>query len=141
MQNLVKAAALKYGIDAAKIITKKASRKQVPVLLSLSGYSVFFIKPCYSKQSSSPTKHGEIMAMGIPVITNSGVGDVANIVAAFNSGIVIDNFTNDAYEAVARKITLDSDCDADKIRQGALEFYALDKAIEKYCRIYDRILS
>ena len=137
----IKAAALKYGIDAAKIITKKASRKQVPVLLSLSGYSVFFIKPCYSKQSSSPTKHGEIMAMGIPVITNSGVGDVANIVAAFNSGIVIDNFTNDAYEAVARKITLDSDCDADKIRQGALEFYALDKAIEKYCRIYDRILS
>ena len=137
----IKAAALKYGIDAGKIITKKASRKQVPVLLSLSRYSVFFIKPCYSKQSSSPTKHGEIMAMGIPVITNSGVGDVANIVSAFQSGIVIDNFTNDAFEAVVDKIILDSDYDADKIRQGALEFYALDKAIEKYCRIYERILS
>jgi glycosyltransferase involved in cell wall biosynthesis len=137
----IKAAALKYGIDAGKIITKKASRKQVPVLLSLSRYSVFFIKPCYSKQSSSPTKHGEIMAMGIPVITNSGVGDVAGIVSAFKSGIVIDNFTNDAFEAVANKIILNDDYDAKKIRQGALEFYALDKAVEKYCRIYDRILS
>ncbi|MEI9956314.1 MAG: hypothetical protein WDM90_08440 [Ferruginibacter sp.] len=48
----------------------------MPLLLSLSQFSVFFIKPCYSKQSSSPTKHGEIMAMGIPLITNSGVGDV-----------------------------------------------------------------
>ena len=66
----IKAIAAQYEIQADKVLVKKASRVQVPALLSLSNYSIFFIKPCYSKQSSSPTKHGEIMAMGIPVITN-----------------------------------------------------------------------
>ena len=86
------AAAIKHTINVDKIIIKKASRHQVPLLLSLSKLSVFFIKPCYSKQSSSPTKHGEIMAMGIPLITNSGVGDVQTIVEKYHSGLVIHQF-------------------------------------------------
>src|SRR5690348_4706195 len=81
-------AAHRFSLPANKIIVKQAARNEIPALLSFSKYSVFFIKPCYSKQSSSPTKHGETMAMGIPVITNDGVGDVANIVEKYQSGIV-----------------------------------------------------
>ena len=69
-----------YGLAQNKLIVKQGKRYEVPVLLSFSNYALFFIKPCYSKISSSPTKHGEIMAMGIPVITNRGVGDVEEIV-------------------------------------------------------------
>ena len=95
------AAASKYGVPPEKIITRKANRQQVPLLLSLSDYSVFFIRPCYSKQSSSPTKHGEIMAMGIPLITNGGVGDVEEIVLKYNSGIVLNEFSEAAFESAA----------------------------------------
>ncbi len=137
----IKAAAEHFQIPVEKIMVKKASRTQVPVLLSLSRYSIFFIKPCYSKQSSSPTKHGEIMAMGIPVITNSGVGDVAGIVQANNSGIVIDEFTAEAFEKAVTQVMDNSSYDADAIRKGAIEFYALEKAVEKYKRIYGRILD
>ena len=84
-------AAAKQGLSPAKIIAMQASRHEVPVLLSFSNYSVFFIKPCFSKISSSPTKHGELMAMGIPVITNSGVGDVEEIVKKYEGGFVVED--------------------------------------------------
>jgi glycosyltransferase involved in cell wall biosynthesis len=137
----IRMAAAKYGISPEKIVIQKANRQQVPLLLSLSVYSVFFIKPCYSKQSSSPTKHGEIMAMGIPLITNSGVGDVETIVAKYNSGIVIDDFTAAEFEGVTLKMVTGKDYNKTEIRRGATEFYSLDTAIEKYIGIYNSILK
>ncbi|MEO6133554.1 MAG: glycosyltransferase, partial [Ginsengibacter sp.] len=54
----IKNAAVSAGIPLENLIITKAKRNEVPVLLSFSSYSLFFIKPCYSKLSSSPTKHG-----------------------------------------------------------------------------------
>ncbi len=136
----IKAAAAKHQIDISKVITQKASRKQVPVFLSLSHCSVFFIKPCYSKQSSSPTKHGEIMAMGIPLITNSGVGDVEMIVNQFHSGIVLHSFDENEYKKAANAIAAGIKWNTAEIRRGANEFYSLQAAVEKYTRIYNNIL-
>jgi glycosyltransferase involved in cell wall biosynthesis len=130
-----------YDIPADKIIVRSGNREEVPVLLSLSSYSLFFIKPCYSKISSSPTKHGEIMAMGIPVITNSGVGDVAEIVRRHQSGVVINEFNESAYHAAISSVLENKNYTASQIRQGAAEFYSLDSAIEKYSNMYRRILN
>jgi glycosyltransferase involved in cell wall biosynthesis len=137
----IKIAAGRYGIAADKIIIKKAGRLEVPLLLSLSDYSVFFIKPCYSKLSSSPTKHGEIMAMGIPLITNSGVGDVETIVERYHSGIVIQEFNETEYVDTVQKLASGMHFNRAGIRQGAKEFYSLETAIEKYITIYNSILK
>lgn len=51
--------------------------------------------------ASSPTKHGEIMAMGIPVITNAGVGDVKEIVLQNEAGYVLESLNGDEYRQVA----------------------------------------
>jgi glycosyltransferase involved in cell wall biosynthesis len=133
-------AALKFNLPADKIITTHAKRKEVPALLSLSNYSLFFIKPCYSKLSSSPTKLGEIMAMGIPVITNSGVGDVKDIVEKYNAGIIVDGFSNADFE-IAIQTLMNHHYDAVQIRNAAINFYNLQTAIEKYNIIYSQILS
>ncbi len=135
------AAAIKAGILPEKIITKKSGRVQIPLLLSLSQYSIFFIRPCYSKQSSSPTKHGEIMAMGIPLITNSGVGDVEEIVNRYDSGIVLDQFDDSSFSNAVERIVSGHKYDTARIRQGAKDFYSLDEAVEKYHNIYNRILN
>ncbi len=134
-------AASKYGVPPANIITKKANRLQVPLLLSLSYFSIFFIKPCYSKQSSSPTKHGEIMAMGIPLITNSGIGDVEKVVKKYDSGLVLNAFNKKEYRFIAQKVISGYQYDKIRIMQGAREFYSLDTAIEKYQNIYNSILN
>jgi hypothetical protein len=129
----IKAIAAQYEIPADKVLVKKASRVQVPALLSLSSYSIFFIKPCYSKQSSSPTKHG--------VITNGGVGDVAEIVQSCKSGIVIDEFTDEVFETAISELANHKNYDAAAIRDGAVKWYSLENAIEKYSRIYKSILD
>jgi glycosyltransferase involved in cell wall biosynthesis len=134
------AAAKAHQINTDKVVIKKASREEVPLLLSLSNFAVFFIKPCYSKQSSSPTKHGEIMAMGIPLITNSGVGDVEKIVEQYHSGIIIQQFNEKEYTDAAEKIAASFIFDKANIRNGAKEFFSLTSAIEKYNRIYQNIL-
>lgn len=79
--------------------------------------------------------------MGIPVITNGGVGDVAGIVQATHSGIVIDDFTDEVFEQAIAKVASNKHYDAALIRAGAQKWYSLEKAIEKYTRIYKAILS
>jgi glycosyltransferase involved in cell wall biosynthesis len=132
--------ATQFGLENEKVIVKNAQRHEVPLLLSLSKYSVFFIKSCYSKQSSSPTKHGEIMAMGIPVITNSGVGDVAEIIEKCNSGFVLKKLDNENFIQYS-KIIATANFDTQKIRQGASEFYSLKNAVENYLAVYRDILE
>lgn len=137
----IRTSASKYGIDSDKVVIQKANRQEVPKLVSLSNYSVFFIKPCYSKQSSSPTKHGEIMAMGIPLITNSGVGDVEAISNRYNAGIIIREFNEKEFNKVASQVAAGATFNIEEIQQGAKEFYSLEKAVEKYIAIYNSILN
>ena len=133
--------AIDYGISQDKILVRQAQRNEVPTLLSLSTYSVFFIKPCYSKQASSPTKHGEIMAMGIPLITNEGVGDVAEIVRKYNSGIVLADFKQESLTSTAKLLSDKMLFSPEKIREGAFEYYNLQDAILKYKEIYESVLT
>jgi glycosyltransferase involved in cell wall biosynthesis len=141
LHDVIAAEAAKYGLPADRLIVKHGKRSEVPVLLSLSNYSLFFIKPCFSKLSSSPTKHGEIMAMGIPVITNSGVGDVKEIVDQYNTGYVLDEFTDTAFNTVIDNMLAGKSFDANSIRSGAVEFYSLEKAVELYEEIYNSVLG
>ena len=134
-------AAKKYHIPADRIIVKKGARHEVPVLLSFSDYSLFFIKPCYSKISSSPTKHGEIMAMGIPVITNAGVGDVEEICIKYHAGIVLKNMNSEEYNNAASVIAEGKTFNKEEIISGAKEYYNLENAIQKYLYVYKQILD
>jgi glycosyltransferase involved in cell wall biosynthesis len=141
LHDVIETEAAKYGLAPEKLIVKHGKRSEVPALLSLSDYSLFFIKPCSSKISSSPTKHGEIMAMGIPVITNSGVGDVKEIVERYNAGYVADDFTETAFNGMIEKMFDHNSFDAINIRNGAVEMYSLEKAVEMYDEIYHAILD
>lgn len=133
-------AASKASIPLNRIKTVKAVRNEVPGFLSIANYSIFFIKPCFSKISSSPTKHGEIMSMGIPVITNSGVGDVAEIVSSSNSGILIDEFDELHLEKAVDEV-ITRKFDPEKIRKAAFEYYSLEKALDTYRMAYEKLLS
>ena len=141
LHEVIEAAAVKYGLSPDKLLVKHGRRHEVPALLSLSSYSIFFIKPCYSKMSSSPTKHGEIMAMGIPVITNSGVGDVKEIVEKYKAGYVVDDFTDQSFNTVINKMLAGNIFNAVAIRNAAKEFYSLDGAVESYRKVYAEIFK
>jgi len=71
---------------------------EVPSFLSSCDFGVSFIKPCYSKLSSSPTKIGEYLAAGLPFITNAGIGDVDELVRQERVGILTQSFEPAAYQ-------------------------------------------
>lgn len=127
------------GIEPESIRVQPASRNEVPLYLSISDWSIFFIKDKYSKKASSPTKQGEIMAMGIPLICND-IGDTGRIVAATNAGIMANRFNKEAYaEAVDeldKTIIL-----PESIRAGAYLYFDLHNGVNKYKTVYREILK
>lgn len=129
------------NIPDEKIIITQSSRNDVPAFLSLSNISLFFIKPAYSKIASSPTKLAEIMAMGIPVICNSEVGDVEKIINEAKAGVTIELKGNLNMEFGNAIRTIDNLIKSDKksIRQYVTTNFSLEKGIELYEKIYSEL--
>jgi glycosyltransferase involved in cell wall biosynthesis len=128
----------KYGVKE-QIIIRAGNREEIPYLISLSNYSLFFILPSYSKKASSPTKQGEIMAMGIPIICNTNVGDTDKIIRDYNSGILINEFSTNAYKNAIKK--LNTPFNQEEIITGAQEYFSLENGVQKYEAVYKAILS
>lgn len=127
------------GIPLEKIIIHAATRNEVPLYLSLSTVSIYFIKPVFSKKASSPTKTGEIMAMGIPIITNSGIGDSDEILTESGAGMLTNNFSDAEYERVIKQIDVLLNIDKTKIRTAAEYYFSLEKGIEQYDAVYKKL--
>ncbi len=132
--------AAKVGLDASAIIIKKVPRKEVPIHIAASDYGLFFIKPAYSKLSSSPTKQAEILFMNKPLICNNNVGDTGQLVAHNKWGIVINKFDKQEYAKVLIEIMADSLLRTD-IRKEALNYFSLSKGVNKYLKIYQTCIN
>jgi glycosyltransferase involved in cell wall biosynthesis len=114
--------------------------KEVPTYISLFTISIYFILPAYSKKASSPTKQGELMAMGIPIVCNANVGDADKVIADTNSGWVIHEFDEKSYKNTVLQILNTPLPDKHNIiKQGNKEFNLHSGAL-KFRKTYERIL-
>lgn len=129
------------NIDIKKIIIISLSRDNVPLYLSLSSMSIFFIKPLYSKKASSPTKLAEIMSLGIPVICNGGVGDVEKIIKETKAGLVVANFSEKAYKKVIEKIDNLLIISKEEIRNSAEKSFSLRVGTRLYYDVYQEVFT
>lgn len=133
-------AAKKFKLQSSDFVIRASSRKEVPVFTAASDINLFFIKQSYSKIASSPTKLGEILAMGIPVICNSRVGDVESIVSEMDAGVTITDFSAENFKKIVAHIPELLAKNPATIRNRALEYYTLDNAIKKYAQVYRSLL-
>jgi hypothetical protein len=97
----------------------------------------------FSKTGSSPTKLGEYLAAGLPVIVNAGVGDTDTLVESTRVGVVVGQFSLDEY---ARKWEEFSELSGDpdvraRCRATARQFLGLDIGIGRYREVYDALLT
>jgi len=139
--SLILEAAGKKGIDAGRIRITFSARSDLPSLLDLFMVAVFFIRPDFSKKASSPTKQGEIMGMGIPLICNSGIGDTDKIMQESNAGILVKEFNDAAYDHVIGRIDELLKRDPGLIRAGAEQYYSLATGIELFRKVYDEVVK
>jgi glycosyltransferase involved in cell wall biosynthesis len=130
------------GIVVSDIRIVNGKRNEVPSLVHASDISLSFIKPCYSKKSSSPTKLGELLAMGIPVICNSGIGDVDEIIHTTGGGMMMPDLSVSSYvEAVSRLNEFLERTDPLMIRERSKKYYDLTVGVDKYKKIYEQLLK
>ena len=107
----------------------------MPLHISILDHSIFFIRPSYSKKASSPTKQGEIMAMGIPLTCNAAVGDTDLVVTQYEAGNVIKTFDEKEYKRVISNHSFNRNSTI----LGAKEFFSLEAGVQKYKAIYQQI--
>ncbi len=128
-------------IDQKRIIITTAERQTMPTHILLAQVAIFFIKPVFSKKASSPTKQGEIMGMGVPIICNNYIGDTAHIIQDSRAGLVVDNFDHRLYRSILERLDEIVKLNADKIREGAKKYDSLEKGISEYETTYTKVLA
>ncbi len=132
----IKEQAKEKGIDTKDIIVKSVLHSEVPLHISLFDISIFFIRSTYSKKASSPTKQGEIMAMGIPLVCNAGVGDTDAIVKKYNAGKVIEEFSDEIYQLA---INDSNSFSREDTINGAKDYFSLEEGVKRYLSVYKAV--
>ena len=129
------------GIAAADFAAVWARHADMPAYLSAADAGMVFIRPVFSKRSTSPTKCAEYLACGLPVIANSFVSDVDELLERTGAGIVIP-LSPDAYAPAADRLrALATAANRDRWRAVAeTEFSTASRACPEYRGLYDRIL-
>ncbi|RYE49080.1 MAG: glycosyltransferase, partial [Hyphomicrobiales bacterium] len=103
--------------------------------------SIMFFNDGLGKLGSSPTRMGEVLGCGIPVVANAGVGDVEAIVAAHRIGVLVEGGNvRQMHQAVVELELLMQDPELGKrCRTVAENLFSLQSGIGGYAQIYDRI--
>lgn len=136
-ETFLKQRAFEKKIPKEQIVVKSVQHSAVPLHLSVFDFSIFFIRPTFSKKASSPTKQGELMALGIPIICNAGVGDTDAIVEKYNAGKIVSILNKNNYSSTSLN---PNSYDIANVRKGALEVYSLEKGVENYYKVYEFVL-
>ncbi|MBT3510272.1 MAG: glycosyltransferase [Nitrospina sp.] len=136
----IRSRAREVGVPLDKVLIVSAQRSSVPVFASLGHFSIIFRKLVYSTKAASPTKQGELMSLGIPIICNAAVGDMDILVRKYQSGLIVDSHGDLNYRKVVDDIERGS-FDPDNIRKGALDYFSLQIGVASYKNIYGSLLS
>lgn len=131
----VRRTALEHGVPASDIIVRGASREEVPRFLAAGDLGISFIRPSFSKIASSPTKMGEMLAVGMPIVASGGVGDVAEIIAELGCGASVETFDPDSYRRALDQVDACAASPADR-RERARALFDVELGIGRYDKIY-----
>jgi glycosyltransferase involved in cell wall biosynthesis len=111
---------------------------EVPAWLRRGRALFFFIRPTPSKRASCPTKLGEALASGLPVLCNRGVGDLDAVLADGAVGLLVDSFSEDGYSRAAQRlgVLLQDPALPGRCRRLAEAAYGLESGVEAYHQLY-----
>lgn len=129
------------GFAEIDYFAARVQANEVPVYLSAADAGLSFVKATYATQSRSPTKIPEYLAAGLPIIANSGVGDVDKLINDNGVGVLIDRFDREAYLDAIERIKQLGDI-SERCRSTALrEFDLLTVGGPRYRRLYEKLLQ
>lgn len=132
------------GVDPTALDVRFVPPTEVSSTLKgcLAGLS--FRRPTFSQIAASPTKVGEYLAAGLPVVTNRGIGDLDQLIEQERVGVVVAESGERAWaEAVDRLLVLGADPElAARCQRLARESFGLATVGgPRYVATYRRLLG
>jgi glycosyltransferase involved in cell wall biosynthesis len=119
-----------------------ASPDEIPSFLQRAHIGISFRKPSFAQIAASPAKIPEYLAAGLPVVTNPGIGDQDEILAKENAGVVVESFSDSAFEqTVERVLGLLREPDIrDRCHDVARKYFDLERiGGARYLEVYRRV--
>ncbi|MDO8646058.1 MAG: glycosyltransferase [Candidatus Planktophila sp.] len=106
------------------------------------GVSVCKMDAGPSLSAAMPTKIGEFLACGRPIVVNRGLGDMDQFLKEFNAGVILDGTPTNLVESATRLASLLSDSETPvRCRALAEKYFSMDVGANKYLNLYSRILN
>ena len=135
--------ASQYGIDDSKLEVTSSDPNDIADHIANLKAGLLYFTAGISKLGSAPTRMGEFLACGIPVIGNRGVGDMADLIEHYKVGVVIEDGSQASIDnALASLDVLYQDEDlATRCRSAAKAYFSADSGAEKYRKIYKSITT
>ncbi|HEY2846578.1 MAG TPA: glycosyltransferase, partial [Pyrinomonadaceae bacterium] len=127
------------GYSDDDLLVRRVSAAEVPKYLAAADLAVSFIKRCYSKQASSPTKNAEYLACGLPIIANSGIGDVDELIGGSEVGTLVSVLSRSGYETAVDEILRFKKPPSHMRDVAAREFELQSVGGARYRRLYSRL--
>ncbi|HMG74724.1 MAG TPA: glycosyltransferase [Pyrinomonadaceae bacterium] len=133
------------GIEEKDYTLLATTTAGVPSYLSASDAGLAFIKPCFSKLASSPTKYAEYLACGLPLIINAGIGDSDTLVTREQTGVLVQEFSQDGYQsaiAALEDFVVHSEQTRRRNREVAERLFDVRRVgVERYVHLYESVLG
>ena len=133
----------KSVVETSYFITS-AAHEEVTEWLSAADVGLALIKPLPSKRGSSPVKTSEYLVNGLPIVSNSGIGDLDALIENEQVGAVLRGFTEKDYAEALKKIEdlLKNKNLREHCRRTAYEYFDLETVGgARYRRLYRELLG
>lgn len=130
-ESLIENRAMTLKVPMNNIVVTSCERYEVPYYLSAVDVGICYIINAFSKKASSPTKIGEFLLMGKPVICNP-IGDLQEIFSQSAFGICHAPGQRISEDEFDKLISLPSS----QIRENALSLFSLQNGISEYLQVY-----
>lgn len=143
-QERVKRLMQQRNINDSTFSIRSVPAREVPSYLSAADAGIAFIKPCFSKLASSPTKNGEYLACGLPLILNAGIGDSDALINDWGVGTLVKEMVEEQYvDSIDRIGMIANDPGVKtKTRAVARELFDLQTVGgERYAALYEEVFS
>jgi hypothetical protein len=131
------------GADPATYTVTSAPPGDVGAYLAASDFAITFTKPAPSTIAQSPTKLGEYLGAGLPVVFSAGVGDLDELISP-NVGVRVADHSPDVHRRVITAIQAlvdDPSCPG-RCRQAAERSLSLAHVgIPRYLALYADIAA
>jgi len=106
------------------------------------GVSVCKLNAGPSLTAAMPTKIGEFLACGRPVVVNKGLGDMDQFLKEFDAGVILDGSKNNLVESANKLVSLVMDPETPlRCRALAEKYFSMERGSIKYLDLYSQMLK